>query len=301
MTRHFLLATILLAAPWSLHAQDSLTARIERIGTLRSPKLSESSGVAVSRTHPGILWTHNDSGDSAVFYATNYSGDLLGTYHIPGASANDWEDMTLGPCPHAPGPCLFFADTGDNSEQRESVTLFVVREPQAPQPGGGSRYPTEPARELRLRYPDGSHDVEAIAADPLGDLYLFTKGRTAPIRVYRVPRAAFDGDSAIALLVDSLPIAPWQALGRWVTGASISPSGERLVVRTYTELYFFGRESGKLVPEGACWLGGAEPQGEAVDFLEGLAVVLTSETVQNQLGPVLKVTCPAVRPRGQRP
>ena len=119
MTRHLFFAAILLAPAGSLHAQDSLMARIERLGTLRSPRLSESSGVAVSRRHPGILWTHNDSGDSAAFYATNHSGDLLGTYDVPGAAAHDWEDMTLGPCQHVPGTCLFFADTGDNSEQRQ--------------------------------------------------------------------------------------------------------------------------------------------------------------------------------------
>ncbi len=35
-------------------------------GTLHSPRVKESSGIAASRAHPGVLWTHNDSGDDGI-------------------------------------------------------------------------------------------------------------------------------------------------------------------------------------------------------------------------------------------
>jgi len=42
--------------------------------TFRSPRVRESSGVAASRAHAGVLWTHNDSGDDAYVYATDLAG-----------------------------------------------------------------------------------------------------------------------------------------------------------------------------------------------------------------------------------
>src|SRR2546427_279731 len=110
----FILVSCLTFAPRAA-AQDSL-ATIERVGTLRDPRLFEASGIAVSRAHPGVLWTHNDSGDSATVYAITLAGNLLATYRVPGATAVDWEDIALGPCPEHAGRCLFIADTGDNGE-----------------------------------------------------------------------------------------------------------------------------------------------------------------------------------------
>ena len=60
--------------------------------------IGESSGVAVSRTYPGVLWTHNDSGDDAVLYAIDMAGNLIGRFPVSGARNRDWEDIDLGPC-----------------------------------------------------------------------------------------------------------------------------------------------------------------------------------------------------------
>jgi hypothetical protein len=68
-----------IAALWCLvpaaPAQQRTPSVAELTGTLRSPLVTESSGVAASRRHPGILWTHNDAGDDAVLYATNLGGE----------------------------------------------------------------------------------------------------------------------------------------------------------------------------------------------------------------------------------
>jgi len=47
------------------------TALLVLQATFQSPRLIESSGVAVSHTYPGVLWTHNDSGDGPYLYATD--------------------------------------------------------------------------------------------------------------------------------------------------------------------------------------------------------------------------------------
>src|SRR5438876_6301733 len=77
------------------------TALLVLQATFQSPRLVESSGVAVSRAYPGVLWTHNDSGDGPYLYATDLRGTDRGALLVPGAQAIDWEDMSLGPCPVA--------------------------------------------------------------------------------------------------------------------------------------------------------------------------------------------------------
>ena len=72
-------------------------------GQFASPRLRESSGVAASRAHAGVLWTHNDSGDGPYLYATDLRGHDRGFLLVPGAEATDWEDMGLGPCPTRAG------------------------------------------------------------------------------------------------------------------------------------------------------------------------------------------------------
>src|SRR2546422_11455931 len=72
------------------------TALLLLQGTFQSPRLIESSGVAVSHAYPGVLWTHNDSGDGPYLYATDLRGTDRGALLVPGAQAIDWEDIGLG-------------------------------------------------------------------------------------------------------------------------------------------------------------------------------------------------------------
>src|SRR5215207_1575918 len=71
----------------------------EVAGTVANPVLVEISGVAASRAHPGVLWTHNDSGGAPEVYAVAQDGADLGTYAVDGARATDWEDIAVGPGP----------------------------------------------------------------------------------------------------------------------------------------------------------------------------------------------------------
>jgi hypothetical protein len=277
-------------------AQQRTPSLVERTGSLRSPPITESSGVAVSRKHAGVLWTHNDSGDGPMLFATNLAGDDLGRYLVPGASNYDWEDLALGPCPEQPRDCLYIADTGDNNERRRTVTVYVVAEPAAPPRRANDDEParvTARARSVRVKYPDGAHDVEAIWVEPDGAVQLVTKGTNGPMLRYVVRRPALDHDTATAEPLERLAMVPQRALGRMVTGAAISPNGERVVIRTYTELFFFRRaRDGRLNEDGpSCWLGVLEPQGEGVAFLDDSTLVLTSEGVLGQPGPMHRVKC----------
>ena len=249
--------------------------------TFRSPRVRESSGVAVSRAHAGVLWTHNDSGDDPYVYATDLAGTDRGLVRIRGARAVDWEDIALGPCPTGGGACLYIADTGDNERVRKSVVIYAVPEPDPPAKAGRA-VPSAPAAALRLRYRGGPDDVEAIYVSPRDSaLYLVSKGRSGVVELYRVSRNAWDGDTVVAASpLQQLPIAPFAAVGRLVTGAAIRPDGELVAIRTYTEIYTFVAGAGGLLsPSGwpVCNVTGLEPQGEAIDFLDDSTFVLTSE------------------------
>lgn len=267
-------------------------AELTQIGSVgRSGGLGEVSGVAVSRRHPGILWMHNDSGDQPTISAVRPSGDLVARFEVRGARVVDWEDIALGPCPDQPAQdCLYIGDLGDNAERRTRGIVYIVPEPD-PLAGREPRVVT--ARSVRVRYVDGPHDIEAVAVDPEGHLHLVTKGRTNPILRYRIAREDLLKDSVAVEPRGALPITAAWMLGRWVTGAAMTQDGRRVVVRTYTELYVFDRSEDDVwtLRPPVCWLGVAEPQGEAVDFLDPETLVLVSEATLTSDGPILRVRC----------
>jgi hypothetical protein len=222
-----------LVAPRLAAGQDSLPALLQRTGTFRAREIRESSGVAVSRVHPGLLWTHNDSGDGPFLYAINISGDLLGVVRVRGARAEDWEDISLARCPNRSGSCLYIGDIGDNPERRKSVRVYVVSEPDPPKAiPWKDTLETAPAHELTIKYPDRSHDAEALYVDRDGNATIITKGRTGPFLRYGVPSAAFQHDTVTATLVDTLPGDGRSHFAEWSAGGSANLFGVVLLPAT---------------------------------------------------------------------
>jgi hypothetical protein len=292
------------------------TALLLLQATFHSPRLVESSGVAVSRTYPGVLWTHNDSGDGPYLYATDLQGADRGALLVPGALAIDWEDMSLGPCPVAfplqPRPprgnadtCIYLADTGDNLEFRPFVTIYAIPEPAPPERASDTLGTTRAPAVLQLRYPDGAHDVEAVYVSPRDTaLYLVSKGtRGSAMRLYRVDRNAWrtpdtTSDIVVATLVQTLDIRPNSEAGRVVTAGAIRPDGRVVALRTYSEIYlFYPGVGGRLLParERACNIAGLEIGGEAIDFLDDSTFVLTSEAGRSRPGTIDTVKCRLLR------
>ena len=103
-------------------------------------EVTEASGLAASQLHPGVLYTHNDSGDLPRIYAINAAdGTVLATLEISPVKVGDWEDVAVGPCSggarghglpnkRATGPfCIYIADTGD-SDPGPLNTIYQVPE-----------------------------------------------------------------------------------------------------------------------------------------------------------------------------
>jgi hypothetical protein len=277
--------------------------RLELSGTLPAV-LGESSGLAVSRTQPGVYWTHNDSGDGPNLYAIDVTGKLLATFTVEGAEARDWEDISSGPCigdlapsgADAPAVCLYFADTGDNNFARQSLTVYVAVEPRL---DADAR--TIPSRSFRYRYPDGPDNAEAFTVLPDGDVTIVTKGGSGKIAFFRLSREAMaraivSGEVLTAEYAGDTGIRPEADIGLLATGADVSPDGTTLAVRTYYEVFFFHavkdhdvvrwRDSGK-----RCFLGDAELQGEAIAYLDRDTLLLTSERGRGAAGLIHRLRC----------
>ena len=218
--------------------------------------LVENSAALMSRAQPGIIFTINDSGNEPLLFALDTTGADRGAWRVVGASNVDWEAAALGPCPsvdasarttHSSG-CIYIGDTGDNNAVYTQRAIYRVREPGAQATGFSGALATE---RLDYRYPDRPHDVEAMYVAADGTVTLITKrpledarGHLRPALVFSLPNAFWGSDTtAVAQLVDSLPIVPGSAPRRLITDASLSTDGRLLAVRTYAQIYVFATDS----------------------------------------------------------
>jgi hypothetical protein len=268
------------------------------IGTIKDKSVTESSGLVASRTTPGAYWTHNDSGDGPFIYAFDTRGDSFGTFRVTGAQARDWEDMAAGPGPQANRSYLYIGDTGDNDAVRPEVIVYRVAEPVLTattrrftknRPGS-----TEPADAIRLKYPDGKHDAEALLVHPrTGNIYIVTKVLLANPGVYEAV-APFTAGQSITMRRVGEPRVP-SLFGGAITGGSISPDGRRVALCDYFQGYEL------VLPAGASnfdeiWkqkmIGfdlGKRKQGESITYrLDSKALLATSEGKQSPLIMVLR-------------
>ena len=174
-------------------------------GQVANLTLSEISGLAVSRTMPGVLFAMNDGGNSPELYAMSQTGADLGHWRI-NARNRDWEDMANA---HIDGKdYLVLGDTGDNWQKRPEGTLYLIEEPSLDTPASTV---LEPQRTVRYRYEDGSRNVEAFAVSE-GTVYFITKEPIGPSgaqasRLYILPLPKQQKDEVlVARFVGKLPL-----------------------------------------------------------------------------------------------
>jgi hypothetical protein len=129
-----------------------LRARIT--GRVADPAANELSGLVRSRSQPGLLWSHDDSGAGPVLFGLRADGRVAARPTVTGAQAVDWEDIAAGPAPDG-RPLLYVGDIGDNASRRPSVDVYRVAEPRlgvAPPPrrrACACAIPTEPTMPRR--------------------------------------------------------------------------------------------------------------------------------------------------------
>jgi hypothetical protein len=252
-----------------------------RLARLANPKITESSGLAPSRRHKGVLWTHNDSGDRPRVFAVSLAGKNLGAYTVKGAKARDWEDMASFVT--EAGSFLLLADVGDNDRRRKSCHLYIAGEPR--KVGGKRRSGSMKLRmTIEFTYEDGPRDCEAVAVDPVEKaIYLVSKGPGRKSTVYRLPLPAQPPAGAMV----AKPVATLGMIQ--VTAMDISPDGLRAVVATYLDAFEYARLPGETWVQAF----GRQPrriglplrrQGESICYgSDGTTLFLTSERTPTPL------------------
>jgi hypothetical protein len=205
--------------------------------------LTETSGLAASRAHPGVLYAHNDSGGGAVFYAVAETGALIATIRLPGVTLEDTEDIDVGPCPA--GACIYLGDIGDNGQSRILKKVVRVAEPDL-SPGGMPRtLDATQIEELPFSYPAGTrHNAETLLVHPqTGDIYVATKEDAGErSALFKFPQPLQPGKNAVLVRVAQLPIP--KSTDQDLSGGDIHPCGIGVLLRTGNRLYLLPVQNG---------------------------------------------------------
>lgn len=265
------------------HNSDAPAATWKRLCEFADKTLCESSGLTISPRGDDIFYTHNDSGDTARFFAVDRTGKLAATFDVPGVDHVDWEDMSAFSMRGE--NLILLADVGDNSQRRDFLTLYVVAEPRL------HKKEARLLQTIRFTFDDGPRDCEAVAVAPeTGEILLVEKALELASNVYRLtwpegPRPALQKAERIARI--DVPL---------VTAMDISPDGRRLVVGTYTHAVEYVRRDAEgwaaaLARRGSTIKLPARRQGEAICYgRDCRTLYLTSEKLPT---PLLEVRRPA--------
>ena len=214
-----LVSTALLGLALEASAQfDGVT----QVGRMTHFGIAESSGIAVSRRYPGVIWTHNDGGFQFLF-AVNRSGKFIGAFQV-GGNLVDWEDIGIDNKGN-----IYLADTGTNGMFRTHLAVHRVREPNPYRRYGNAKI----NRTWLLRFPEGpTQDCESFFVHG-GFGHLITKTPTnGTVSMYRFSLA--DRRKSIPLqLVTLIPVdTP-------ITAAALSLDNRRLGLTSSQGVYLF--------------------------------------------------------------
>lgn len=146
----------------------------EEVCRFSDDRITESSGLVPAHRDDRVLFTHNDSGDEARFFAVDGRCRTLATYVLPGIDAVDWEDMASGPGPDG-RQVLWFGDIGDNAMTRPEISVQRVAEP-APGRRGTEGGPVGPVSQLATTGGDVAPDGSRVVVRTYTDAYEWEVG-----------------------------------------------------------------------------------------------------------------------------
>lgn len=244
--------------------------------TIKDPRITESSGLAASSLHRGVVYTHNDSGGVPKVYALGPDGRVVAVLTLAGAGARDWEAMAIGKDGRG-RPAIFVADIGDNlGGAWPYVTVYRIPEP--------ARLVSQalPATRFRMKYEDGPRNAETMMINPRTNR-LYIASKLFGGKVYEAPaRLRTGGSNVLRQVGDAPPIA---------TDGAFAPDGRTCVIRTYfgARLYSVGTDGRPAKTIKSLDLP-RQVQGESVTYTpDGRSLLVGSEGV-NQ--PVYRLPLP---------
>jgi hypothetical protein len=229
--------------------------------TIKDPRITESSGLAASRQHPGIYWTHNDQDKGAYLYAVDSStGETVATITMTGVGTpRDVEAVAMGPDNQ-----LYVGDIGDN----DGVTWPYVWVYRLPEPKT-LKDRTIRATQYVVKYSDGSRDAESLVVHPrTGRVYIIDKQEDGG-HLYAGPAELSPSGTNV--------FKPVAAVDLWATDAAFSPDGGRLAVRGYFGGVLYDWNGGDIERKGRLDVP-LQRQGESVSYsADGTKLMYGSE------------------------
>ncbi|MEV0007501.1 WD40 repeat domain-containing protein [Streptomyces sp. NPDC051840] len=234
--------------------------RADRTFTIEDPRITESSGLAASRIHPGVYWTHNDSEDGPYVYAVDSrTGKTVATITMKGVGEpRDVEAISLGP-----DGDLYVGDIGDNLDGSwDHVWIYRFPEPKR------LADTTVRATQFDVTYADGARNAEALMVHPkTGRVYIASKNEDGG-GLYEGPEKLTTGGDNVFRRVGEVP---------WVTDGAFSPDGEEVVFRSYFSARAYAFEDGRLGDDRAVGVP-LQGQSESVTYTaDGSAMMFGSE------------------------
>jgi hypothetical protein len=234
---------------------------------IRDSRITESSGLAASVRHPGIVYTFNDSGGRPQLYALGADCRTRATLTFAGAENRDWEAMAIG------RDGLYVGDIGDNLDGAwPYITVYRIPEPSV------LRSQTLRPAVYRLKYADGPRNAETMMINPrTGRLYIADKrfGGT----LYEAPARLRTSGFNILHKVGDAPV--------YATDGAFSPDGHAFVIRTYWDATIYSAPDKKIADVSIP----GQKQGEGITYTaDGRSLLVSSEGL-NQ--PLWKVPVPS--------
>ncbi|WP_030734667.1 hypothetical protein [Streptomyces sp. NRRL S-31] len=269
MRRSFaVLAGVLLAGacalPASAAGKTAGTAG-DRGFTIKDPRITESSGLAASRLHPGVYWTHNDSDDGPYLYAVDSAtGKTVARVTLRGiGSPRDVEAISIGPHNE-----IYVGDIGDNFGGKwPYVWIYRLPEPKR------LTDQTVTATQYVVKYENGPRDAESLVVHPkTGRVYIIDKNEEGG-HLYEGPATLSASGTNVFR-----PVAP---VDLWATDAAFSPDGRQLAVRGYFGGVYYDWNGGRITRKGRLEVP-FQGQGESVSYsADGTRLMYGSEGAES--------------------
>ncbi|MEW2158584.1 WD40 repeat domain-containing protein [Streptomyces sp. NPDC007189] len=227
----------------------------------KDQRISESSGLAASRLHRGVYWTHNDSGHGPYIYAVDSrTGKTVARITLRGIGApRDVEAISIGPHNE-----IYLGDIGDNLGGTWPY-VWIYRLPEPKQ----LRDQTVTATQYVVKYANGPRDAESLMVHPkTGRVYIIDKKENGG-HLYEGPATLSPSGTNVFR-----PVAP---VDLWATDAAFSPDGRQLVVRGYFGGIRYDWNGGRIKREGRLDVP-LQGQGEGVTYsADGTKLLYSSE------------------------
>ncbi|HEY0652380.1 MAG TPA: hypothetical protein VGD65_04590 [Chryseosolibacter sp.] len=249
----------------------------KKLMEVNNKNLEEASGLAASKANPGLLWTHNDSGNRAEVLLIDDKLNIRLTCVLENVINRDWEDIAVGPGPEPGKSYIYVADIGDNMAIFPYKMVYRFEEPQFTE--GKDKITVSKFDRIVFQL-DVKKDTESLLVDPkTKNLYVVSK-REKPVYVYELKYPYSTTDTLTAEKIASIPFGQ-------IVAADFSADGTEVLMKNYNNVFYWKLNNENLASalkrNPAIVTYEEEPQGESVTFArDGSGFYTISEKVKGE-------------------